>query len=445
MMRILSLEVAQQTILRRTPFEEVAPPPHMAERIRRTFGEELTPSQLVDRILRDIREQGDTALRDYARRIDGFVPEPLEVTAAEMDAAWEALDQKVRQALELAAGRIRDFHQKQPVTSWLSAQPHETLGQLVRPLDRVGLYVPGGTAPLPSSLLMSAIPAVVAGVAEIIVATPPQQGTGAAISPVILAAARVAGVRRVFKMGGAQAIAALAFGTERVPRVDKIAGPGGLFPVLAMRKLFGVVGIAGLPGPTETMVIADESANPAICAADLLAQAEHDELASAILLTPSEKLARQVQAEIDTQMTRLERRSIIAVALERNSGIVLVDDISQALTVANQYAPEHLCLLTRDPWSLLGQVRHAGGVFLGEQVGEALGDYVLGPSHVMPTRAVARFGSPLNVLDFVKLVSVFSADAETVQAITPAAIVLAEAECLTGHAAALRIRLSKDA
>ena len=312
----------------------------------------------------------------------------------------------------------------------------------MRPIERVGLYIPGGTAPLPSSLLMSAIPARVAGVPHVAVITPPQRGTGLP-HPLTLAAAEIARVDAVYVAGGAQAIAALAFGTETIPAVDKILGPGNLFTTLAKRQVFGLVGIDGLPGPTETEVIADESADTAQVADDLLAQAEHDVLASAILLTPYATLAEQVSAAVMAQMESLERAEIIAGSLAQGSGIVVTESLAQAFELANRYAPEHLCLLVENPWAHLGSVRNAGGVFLGERSFEVLGDYVAGPSHIMPTGGTARFASPINVLDFVKLVSVIGLNDDALRAIGPAAVALARAEGLTAHAAAVARRLTE--
>ncbi|MFQ6058645.1 MAG: histidinol dehydrogenase [Anaerolineae bacterium] len=440
MIRIISdVEKARQTVLKRRPWAEVEVPPQVAEGIRRVFGEPLTPHQAVARILADVRERGDAALLDYSRRIEGVELDNLAVSAEEMDTAWQTTPAELREALSLAAERIRAFHQRQPKSSWLEWRQGEAVGQIVRPLERVGIYVPGGKAVYPSSLLMAATPAQVAGVAEIVVTSPP--GPEGRIAPVILAAARIAQVERVFKLGGAQAIGALAFGTETVPRVDKIVGPGGLFPVLAMRQVFGVVGVAGLPGPTEALIIADDSARPALVAADLLAQAEHDELATPLLLTPSAALAEAVRREIEAQLAPLPRRGIIARALEGQGAIVLVGSVEEAVELANGYAPEHLCLLVRDPWSLVGQVKHAGGIFLGEPSSESLGDYVVGPSHIMPTGGTARFSSPLNVWDFLKITGLFAVEEEVARQLTPAAVAIAQAEGLTAHAAALRKRV----
>ncbi|HET8627515.1 MAG TPA: histidinol dehydrogenase, partial [Thermomicrobiales bacterium] len=337
-----------------------------------------------------------------------------------------------------AAERIEAFHRRQVRQSWVDFGPQGTLGQVVRPLARVGLYVPGGTAAYPSSLLMSAIPARVAGVGEIVVATPP--GREGALPPATLAAAQVAGVHRIVKVGGAQAIGALAYGTASVPRVDKIFGPGNLFVALAKARVYGQVAVDQIAGPTETLIIADDGADPALVAADLLAQAEHDPLASALLLTTSAALAERVRDAIEAQLPALSRREIIAASLAANGGIAVVPDLETAVALANDYAPEHLCLLVRDPWAPVASVRNAGGIFLGEASAEVMGDYVAGPSHVMPTGGTARFSSPLNVEEFVKVISLIGLNGGGLRALGPAAITLAECEGLTAHAAAVRRR-----
>ncbi len=438
-MRIMDVPAAQKTILRRAAWDEMAVPEHMLDRHEALFGERISPDEVVRRILADVRRRGDAALREWTLRLDGVACE-LRVQRAQIDAAYAALEPAVVDALRLAAARIEAFHRRQPSISWIHNDADGVLGQLVRPIDRVGIYIPGGTAPLPSSLLMSAIPARVAGVAHLVVITPPQRESGAP-HPAVLAAADIAGVDEVYVAGGAQAIAALAFGTETVRPVDKICGPGNLYTTLAKRQVFGLVGIDGLPGPTETVVIADESADPELAAADLLAQAEHDVLASGILLTPSRALAEKVQAAVMAQMETLERAEIIAGSLAQGSGIVVTSSLDECFDLANRYAPEHLCLLVREPWAHLGMVQNAGGVFLGERSFEVLGDYVAGPSHVMPTGGTARFASPINVFDFVKLVSVVALNEAALRKIGPAAETLARTEGLTGHAAAVARRL----
>ena len=462
----------REKILRNRGLLEKEVSPALADGLHKTFGESLTPEQAVARILADVRSHGDAALLEWTRKLDGVSLPSVLVSQDEIDAAYAETPAAVREALEFAAARVRAFHEKQVPTSWLagneqtfarvrpqlnaatrfvqdaqtpvdSTNASSLLGQRVVPLARVGIYVPGGTAPLPSSLLMAAIPAQVAGVREIVVATPPLKSGH--VQVVTLAAAKIAGVSRVYSMGGAQGIGALAFGTATVPRVDKIVGPGGLFVTLAKRQVFGAVGIDGLYGPTETLLIADDSANPAWCAADLLAQAEHDELATSILITTSQLLANSVAREIESQMAALARREIIAKSIAGQGAIVVVASLDEAMDLANAYGPEHICLLVREPWKWVAKVENAGGVFVGEWTNEALGDYVIGPSHVMPTAGTARFGSALNVNDFVKITSVFSIGAREADELGQRAAILAEAEGLTAHANAIRQRIAKDA
>ncbi|MEN6478970.1 MAG: histidinol dehydrogenase [Anaerolineales bacterium] len=433
--------VARETLLRRKALDELEAPPALQASIAAVFGEPLTPDQAVARILSDVRQRGDEAVRDYSRRIDGAELQDLRVPRARIEQAWQQATPAVQEALQLAVARIRAFHERQPRQSWMQWEADGGgLGQIVRPLERVGIYAPNGRAPYPSSLLMAAVPARVAGVEQVVVATPPRGGE---LNDALLAAAYAAEVDEVYAIGGAQAIGALAYGTATVPRVDKILGPGSIFVVLAKRRVFGTVGIDALPGPTETLLVADESANPAYVAADMLAQAEHDPMASALLISTSEALADAVQAEIDRQLPALARRAIIAESLAGQGGIVLVGDLDTALALANEYAPEHLCLLTRDPWRHVGQVRNAGGVFVGELSSEALGDYVTGPTHVMPTGQTARFSSPLQVWDFVKITSIFGVGPETARQTSAAAATLADLEGLTAHAQAVRIRLDE--
>jgi histidinol dehydrogenase len=432
---------ARETLLARRPLEETAADPGLQESIRRLFGEPLTPDQVVERILRDVRAEGDAALRRYADLIEGAAPETLRVPEERIAQAWERTPEDLRRALETSAARIEAFHRRQPRNTWIEwDEDGGGLGQMVRPLERVGIYAPNGRAPYPSSLLMAAIPARVAGVPEVVVATPPREGV---LNDTILAAAHVAGVREVYALGGAQAIAALAYGSESVRRVDKILGPGNIFVVLAKRRVFGRVDIDQLPGPTETLLVADETANPEFVAADLLAQAEHDPMASAILITTSANLAERVDEALARRLGALERAEIVRESLARQGGVAVVETLDEALDLANEYAPEHLCLLTRAPWELLGRVHNAGGVFLGEYSSEALGDYVVGPSHIMPTGQTARFSSPVNVWDFCKITSVFAVSPRVAREISAAGIRLAEEEGLTGHARAMRARLEE--
>jgi len=417
-------------------------PAAVRDGIRETFGEELGAEEVVCRVIDDVRTRGDAALRHYTRAFDHANTAELRVDESQIDAAVERVGERVMAALETAAQRIRAFHEHARRTSWLDHTPSGgALGQLIRPLDRVGIYAPGGRSPYPSSVLMAAVPARVAEVSEVVLASPPG-GPNGEVSDVLLAAARVAKVDSVYRVGGAQAIAALAYGTESLPRVDKIVGPGNLFVVLAKRMVFGQVGIEALPGPTECLVVADDSANPAWVAADLLAQAEHDPLACSLLITPDHGLADEVDRELAEQVRSLPRRVIVEESLANRGGIVETLDLEEAVDLANAFAGEHLCLAVRDPWTWLGRIRHAGGVFLGELNAEAIGDYTAGPSHIMPTGGTARFSSPVNVDDFLKIISVFALGAEDLREAGPPAVVLARAESLEAHARAVERRLA---
>ncbi len=434
MLRIYPVEEAKQTILRRRALHRIKYSPLTIERTEAFFGKGMSPPTAVASILNDIEENGDTALQKYSKLLDGYAGE-LVVPKEKLRQSWNGLSDTLKNALQAAADRIRQFHQMQPVQSWTTDTMGGVLGQRVTAVERVGVYVPGGTAPLPSSLLMSVIPAQVAGVKELYVATPPEA------NPVILAAAYLCGVEAVYQMGGAQAIAALAFGTETVKKIDKIVGAGNLFVTLAKQQLFGVVGLDGLAGPTETMVIADETANPAWVAADLLAQAEHDVQASPILLTTSEAMAKQVQIAVAEQTAKLSRKEIVAASLANAGGIVITRDLDEAAVLANAFGAEHLCLSVEDPEKLMGKINNAGGFFLGDHSFEVLGDYIAGPSHIMPTGGTARFNSPLNVLDFVKISSVIGLDDATARELSATAALIADTEGLTAHAAAARARL----
>jgi len=435
------LAAAQASVLKRVPFDEVEVTEALLDNIAARVGERLTPAQVVERIVNDVRQRGDSAVADWSQRLDGHVPAQWLVPQERILAAWQAQPPELQQALQVAADQIRNFHSKQHHQSWMDVTSEGTMGQLVVPMERVGIYVPGGSAPLPSTLLMAAIPARVAGVSQIVVCSPVQRASGE-IADIVLAAAYVAGVDQVLRIGGAQAIAAMAFGTEQLARVDKIAGPGNLFVVLAKRMVYGAVGIESLPGPTETLVIADANANPAYVAADLLAQAEHVQ-AAAILVTTDMAMAQAVKAELARQLAALPDNSGAAETLMLRSGIVVVPDLTTAFAVANAYAPEHLCLLIDHAWDYLGWVRNAGGVFIGEQSFEVLGDYIAGPSHIMPTGGTARYAAPVNVDDFRKIISVIGLNQHALQRIGPAAALLADAEGLHAHAAAVRIRLAE--
>lgn len=432
---------ARAFVLRNRRLETTELPPAVQASVRRIFGEDLGAAQVVDRILEAVQREGDSALKRFTAEIDGAKLDTLAVTKTEIDQALDTVPADVLAALKVARDRIESFHRRQHRSSWIHVDEHGTLGQLLRPLERVGVYTPAGRAPYPSSLLMSAIPAQVAGVPQIIVCAPPYRD--GSVSPLILAAARICGIDQIFKVGGAQAIAAMAYGTESVPKVDKIVGPGNIFVVLAKRRVFGDVDIDQLPGPTETLLIADESARPDLCAADMLAQAEHDPLASAILLTTSAELAGAVEEQLAEQLPLLDRAEIAGESLDTNGAIVVVPDLRTAFDMANDYAPEHLCLLIRDGWSKLDQVRNAGGIFVGESSPEVLGDYTAGPSHVMPTGRTARFSSPINVEEFIKVISIIGLNEDGLEQLGPPAAKIARAEGLTAHARAVERRLGR--
>ncbi len=397
--------------------------------------------QTVKDILADVRLRGDVALFELTARFDRLQLDAtsVEVTTAEIEAAVTRVSAESFAALELAAQRIADFHRKQKQETWLSTDEADVLvGQLVRPLERVGIYVPGGKASYPSSVLMNAVPAKVAGVSEVIMTVPMPDGV---IDPHVLAAAEIAGVDRIFKLGGAQAIAALAFGTESVPKVDKITGPGNIFVATAKRLVFGQVDIDMIAGPSEILVINDGSGNAAHIAADLLSQAEHDELASAVLVTSCETMATAVQAEVEKQLRQLSRETIARQSIENYSAIILAKDLDEAITFSNRIAPEHLELAVDDPFTILPQIRHAGAIFMGHHTPEAAGDYLAGPNHTLPTGGTARFFSPLSLDDFVKKSSIVSFSQAGLQRLGKEIVHIAELEGLDAHAKSVSVRL----
>jgi histidinol dehydrogenase len=435
----LSGAEALEKLTRRGVQPVQALPQAIQDRNAEIFGRPMTAHEVVEQVLNDVRTEGDAAVRRYTELFDHRALDEIEVPRQAWDRALEAIDPGLRAALELAADRIRTFHERQVRQSWFDTGELGIFGQIIRPLQRVGIYTPGGSAALPSSLLMTAIPARVAGVEEIIIAAPPRGEDG--ISDIILAAAAIANVDRVFAIGGAQAIGALAYGTESVPQVDKICGPGGLFVALAKQRVSGVVAIDQIAGPTETLVVADDTADVELVAADLIAQAEHDPVASAILVTTSASLADAVAEELDRQASELDREEIIRTSLTNNGVIAVVETLADAIECANAYAPEHMCLLVADPWALVPDVRNAGGIFVGESSPEALGDYTAGPSHVMPTSGTARYSSPTNVGDYQKIISLAAGNGKAIEALGPATIRIANAEGLTGHAASIQRRM----
>lgn len=412
----------------------------LLEQLKARSGEiDRTVTVAVQEILAKVKEYGDTAVREYTMKFDGSVPEHAEVPREAMDAVLEQCDSEFVYALYKAADNIRDFHTRQKQQSWLDAKENGViLGQRIRGLKRVGIYVPGGTAAYPSSVLMNAIPAKIAGVEEIIMVTPPRKDGTA--NPDILAAAKIAGVDRVFLMGGAQAVAALAYGTETVPKVDKIVGPGNIFVATAKKLLYGTVDIDMIAGPSEILIVADESADPKFLAADLMSQAEHDKLASAILLTTSVELANKTAEELERQMQTLSRREIIEQSVKDFGAIIVCSNLDEAVDFANELAPEHLEMAVKNPMEYIGRVDNAGSVFLGHFAPEPLGDYFAGPNHVLPTGGTARFFSPLSVDSFVKKSSFIYYTEDALREAKDDIVKLAETEGLTAHANSVKVR-----
>ena len=443
-MKIIQVsKVGEKTIerlLTKAAFDEVELSPKVREANKKTFGKDLTAAELVRRIVGDVRHEGDAAVLRYTKLIDrvDFAPKDFLVSEAEYAAAEKEADPAVVVSLRKAAANVRKYHEEQKPNSWMTyREKGSILGQSLIPLNRVGIYVPGGTAAYPSSVIMNAVPASVAGVSEIIMMVPPKNGK---INPYVLIAAREAGVKRIYKIGGAQAIAAMAFGTETIPRVDKITGPGNIFVTLAKKEVYGHCDIDMLAGPSEILIVADETADPVYTAADMLSQAEHDPLASSIVIVTDVALADKIAVEAEKQLAKLPRQEIARASLDRNGCIIVAEDMMQAMRFANTSAPEHMELLTKNPFQLLPYVRHAGAVFLGAYSPEPLGDYFAGPNHVLPTGGTARYYSVLNVETFMKRTSLISYTQGALSDVSEDIIRLAETEGLEAHANAIRLR-----
>ncbi|MEX1254460.1 MAG: histidinol dehydrogenase [Dehalococcoidia bacterium] len=441
-MRIVEgADEGRRTLLLRRPAEESLPV-EIWQRTQEATGGAATVEEAVRRILADVREHGDEAVLRYCRAFDGADYPTLRVAPEELRTAYDHVEPEIVDALRFAAERVRAFHEEQRRHAMQSFQVGG-VGAQVRAVERAGVYVPGTVAVYPSSLLMTALPAKAAGVDQVIVASPADpQGC---VSPLKLVAADLAGVDSMFRMSGAQAIAALAYGTESVPRVDVVCGPGNVFVTEAKRQVFGAVGIDALYGPSETIVVADESASPLLCAADLLAQAEHDELATPILITTSRTLAERVGDEVERQLALLDRERVARTSFDARGGAIVVSSIDEAIALADEFAPEHLCLLVREAPRWAERVRNAGGIFVGEGSPETLGDYTAGPSHVMPTSGTARFASPLGVHDFLKVTSVVAVDDAVLRDLGPLTARIARAEGLTAHARSIELRLDEQA
>ncbi|MEZ7577978.1 histidinol dehydrogenase [Veillonella sp. 27098_8_77] len=412
--------------------------------IVRQYTQQTTDMEIERRvhdIIENVRANGDAALREYSEKFDGVKLDDFKVDQSIIDAAWDNLPEDLKHALLVAKKNITEFHSREIEQGFVDMDtPGITRGQKVTPLARVGLYVPGGTAAYPSTIMMTALPAKIAGVKEIIMVTPPQKD---GINPAVLGAAKLAGVDAVYQVGGAQGVAALAYGSEQIPKVDKIVGPGNIYVATAKRQVFGQVDIDMIAGPSEIGVIADESANPVHLAADLLSQAEHDPRARAIMVTNSEKLANLVSDEVERQLSQLPRESIARPAIENNSYIAVMDSVEDMFTVMNEVAPEHLEIQLPDPMEYMSMVENAGSVFLGRYASEPLGDYVGGTNHVLPTSGTAKFSSPLGVYDFVKRISFTQFSRERLQEVAKDITTLARTEGLEAHARAIEVRFEK--
>ena len=434
---IHGVQNAENVLVRIDPLDLDSLPESVLARTEEAFGKGVTAEQSILQMLGDVRREGDAAVLRYAKLLDGSDLEDFRVTEGQKAQARASVSKELRESLELAAQRVRDYHLATMPSEWVDRE--QGLGELVRPLDRVGLYAPGGSAAYPSTVLMTTVPARVAGVREVILCTPPQRGEP--LNPAVIVAAEIAGVDALYQVGGVPAIAAMAYGTASVPKVDKICGPGNIFVSYAKKLVQGQVDIDGIFGPTETILLADKTANANFCAADLIAQAEHDPLATAILITDSRKLITQVEAEVDHMLASQLRGDIAREALERQGRVVLVDSLDDAVDLVNRIAPEHLCLLVKNPWSWVEKIKHAGGLFLGEFSPEVMGDYIAGPSHVMPTGGTARFGSALSVHHFLRTMPVVGLSPAEFQKLGQAAVHIANAEGLSGHASAIQVRL----
>lgn len=404
---------------------------------------EVDVAGVVSDIIANVRKNGDAALFEYCRKFDGAALDTLAVSEAEIEEAFAAVEPRFIEVLTKAAANIRKFHEKQVRNSFIiNDECGIVVGQKVIPVDRAGLYVPGGTAAYPSTVLMDAIPAKIAGVREVVMVTPPTKD--GKVNPVILAAAKIAGIDRIFKVGGAQAVAALAYGTESVPKVDKIVGPGNAYVAEAKKQVYGVVSIDMIAGPSEILIVADGKTNPRHAAADLLSQAEHDKMASAVLVTDSEELAKAVQAELEVQIPELLRADIARVSIDNCSKIIVADTLDKAIEIANEIAPEHLELLVDNPFDYLDSIRHAGSIFMGRNCPEALGDYFAGPNHTLPTSGTAKFSSPLSVDDFVKKTQYTYYTRNALKKVSEDVAFFATKEGLTAHAKSAVIRTENE-
>ncbi len=396
----------------------------------------------VEKIVEDVKQNGDSAILKYTKKFDGADLETMEVTKEEIDKAWQRTPQSLKDALIKAGNNIKKFHEKQKRNSFMDNElKGKITGQLINPIEKVGIYVPGGKSSYPSTVLMNAIPGKVAGVKELIMVTPP--GKNGEIMDNILVAAKIANVDRIFKIGGAQAIAGLAYGTQTIPKVYKITGPGNIYVALAKKQVYGIVDIDMIAGPSEILIIADKLAKPKYIAADLLSQAEHDELASSVLITPCEKLAEAVSQEVDLQLENLEKKDIAKKSLENYGRIIITKNLDEAIDIANEIAPEHLELMVAEPFLYINSIKNAGAIFVGENTPEPLGDYYAGPNHTLPTNGTAKFSSPLSVDDFIKKTSLIYYSKEALEEVKDTIVEISDSEGLTAHSNSIKIRFEE--
>jgi histidinol dehydrogenase len=432
MIRVYSVKEAEESILKRNNTSSYA------KKKDRFENAEL----VVRKIIKDVKQRGDRAIRDWTLKLDKVDLCKFELIDANFEGALNSIDPKLRKALEMAAKRVYRFYQSQPLDSWMNFNLGGQIGQIIKPIGRVGIYIPGGTTPLLSSILMTTIPAIIAGTKDFILVSPPNND--GVLSEGIIATCGIIKQfeinLRLFSIGGAQAIAAMAFGTEQVPKVDKIVGPGNIYVNLAKKEVYGMVGIDGMYGPTEALIIADQTAKPSLIAADLIAQAEHDPFAIPIVITNSLELCNLIKKEYEKQILGLERASIIQQSINNNGGIILAQSIAESIEISNEFAPEHLTLMVKEPMAVLDKIQNAGGIFIGECSYEVLGDYIAGPSHVMPTNGTARYSSALSVSDFIKRISYVDLTQESALSLAKYAEQIAKAEKLTGHATASKLR-----
>ncbi|TXT55605.1 MAG: Histidinol dehydrogenase [Promethearchaeota archaeon] len=446
MVRIYSVKEAKETILVRDLFTEFKIPKKIQKKNFEIFGREISPEEAVREIILDVKDRGDVALKEWTRKLDGVLLDDFEVSQKEIEDSVKKISAPLRRSLEIAIKRVLKFHEEQPINKWFMDLKEGELGQIIKPIEKVGIYIPGGTAPLISSVYMSTIPAIVANCKELIITTPPSKDGSISIEikGVCGLLKRKFGISlRVFKVGGAQAISAMAYGTSQVPKVYKIVGAGNIYVNLAKKFVYGIVGIDGMAGPTEAIIIADKTAKKEFVALDFLAQAEHDYLAIPLIITHSTRFGQEVKKEIEKRLNNTTRKEIIAQSIRNKGGIIITKSLEESITLTNDFAPEHLSLMIKEPQRKIAKIQNAGGIFIGDNSCEVLGDYVAGPSHVMPTNGAAKYRSALSVLDFVKFINIINLERKQAIDLAKSAKIIAKAEKLEAHSRAAKIREEK--